>query len=90
MLTVIASSWFFEEVVRHSGAVFRYRLVEMAVKETPTTDWICLPDQAVRAAETGQVDQQATRSEVRHSLADIESPLSCRPATRLLRRGKPA
>ena len=45
VLAVIASSWFFEEVVRHSTAdTAAYRPVEVAVKETTTTGWICLPD----------------------------------------------
>ncbi len=45
VLAVIASSWFFEEVVRHgaSGAS-AYRPVEVAVKETTAIGWICLPD----------------------------------------------
>src|SRR6266568_8225098 len=45
VLAVIASSWFFEEVVRHSTAdATAYRPVEVAVKETTTKGWICLPD----------------------------------------------
>jgi NB-ARC domain len=44
VLAVIASSWFYEEVVRHSAAVSAYRPVEVVVKETTTTGWICLPD----------------------------------------------
>ena len=44
VLAVIASSWFFEEVVRHTGAAAAYRPVEVAVKETTTTGWICLPE----------------------------------------------
>ena len=46
VLAVIASSWFFEEVVRHTmvGAAIAYRRVEVAVKETTTIGWICLPD----------------------------------------------
>ena len=44
VLAVIASSWFFEEVVRHSGAGAGYRPVQVAVKETTTIGWICLPD----------------------------------------------
>ena len=45
VLAVIASSWFFEEVVRHSMTdAAAYRPVEVAVKETTTTGWICLPD----------------------------------------------
>jgi class 3 adenylate cyclase len=43
VLAVITSAWFFEEVVRHSSVVARYRLVEVAVKETTTTGWICAP-----------------------------------------------
>lgn len=56
VLAVIASSWFFDEVVRHSGAAARYRPVEVAVKETATTGWICLPDHVDPAAgEAGVV-----------------------------------
>ena len=45
VLAVIASSWFFEEVVWHSTAdATAYRRVEVDVKETTTTGWICLPD----------------------------------------------
>ena len=45
VLAVITSSWFFEEVVRHSAAdAAAYRPIPVAVKETTTTGWICLPD----------------------------------------------
>jgi tetratricopeptide (TPR) repeat protein len=44
VLAIIVSSWFFDEVVRHSGASAAYRRVEVAVKETTTIGWICLPD----------------------------------------------
>jgi hypothetical protein len=44
VLAVIVSSWFFDEVVRHGGAAARYRPVQVAVKETRTISWICLPD----------------------------------------------
>jgi CheY-like chemotaxis protein len=42
VLAVITSSWFFDEVVRHSTADAGYRRVPVAVKETTTTGWICL------------------------------------------------
>jgi len=47
VLAVIASSWFFEEVIRHIPAAARsaYQPVPVTVKETATTGWICLPDQ---------------------------------------------
>jgi hypothetical protein len=49
VLAVITSSWFFEEVVRHSAAdVAAYRPVLVTVKETSATGWICLPDQQAR------------------------------------------
>jgi tetratricopeptide (TPR) repeat protein len=45
VLAVIASSWFFEEVVRHSeAAASTYHPVLVSVKETITTAWIFLPD----------------------------------------------
>lgn len=44
-LAIIASSWFFEEVVQHSSVdAAAYRPVVVAVKETTTTGWIYLPD----------------------------------------------
>ena len=56
VLAVIASSWFFEEVVQHSvvGAARAYRSVEVAVKETTTIGWICLPDRIVPAVRLMQ------------------------------------
>jgi len=44
VLAVIVSSWFFDEVVRHSGAAAGYRPVQVTIKETVTTGWLCLPD----------------------------------------------
>ena len=45
LLAVITSSWFFEEVVRHSPASHTdlYRPVRVTVKETSTVGWICQP-----------------------------------------------
>jgi tetratricopeptide (TPR) repeat protein len=45
-LALIVSSWFFDEVVRHSpaGDAATYRPVQVAVKETTAVGWICLPD----------------------------------------------
>jgi len=61
VLAVIASSWFFEEVVRHSppavGAA--YRPVPVAVKETTTTGWICLPDHLYPSGQAGLEDLSA-------------------------------
>lgn len=44
VLAIIASSWFFDEVVRHTDVAAGYRRVDVAVKETTTTGWICLQD----------------------------------------------
>jgi tetratricopeptide (TPR) repeat protein len=46
LLAVITSSWFYEEVMRHSAADAAFHPVPVAVKETKTTGWICLPDHA--------------------------------------------
>ena len=44
-LAVITSSWFFEEVVRHSTAdAAAYHPVQVTVKETTATGWIWLAD----------------------------------------------
>ncbi|MGD0069405.1 MAG: hypothetical protein ABSB76_39035, partial [Streptosporangiaceae bacterium] len=76
VLAVIVSSWFFEEVVRHSESAPGYRPAEVEVKETMTTGWICLPDQAVQPDGSRQADQRSAPSGVRRSLADIEPLLS--------------
>lgn len=46
VLAVIASSWFFQEVVRHNPAcdATAYRRVQVTVKETTAIGWIHLPD----------------------------------------------
>ena len=49
VLAIIASSWFFEEVIRHNVTdALTYYPVPVMVKETATTGWICLPDQSGR------------------------------------------
>ncbi|WP_052026048.1 tetratricopeptide repeat protein, partial [Amycolatopsis vancoresmycina] len=46
VLAVMVSSWFFDEVVRHSqdGSPGTYRPVLVEAKETRTIGWVCLPD----------------------------------------------
>ncbi|MEV4312917.1 NACHT domain-containing protein [Actinocrispum sp. NPDC049592] len=46
IVAVISSSWFFDEVIRHSAAcdLASYRSVNVAVKETNAVAWICRPD----------------------------------------------
>jgi tetratricopeptide (TPR) repeat protein len=46
-LGVITSSWFFEEVVRHSDTSAEYRPIRVTAKETDTTAWIRLGDGVV-------------------------------------------
>jgi len=48
VLAIIASSWFYEDVIRHSPVLDRYHQVSVRVKETETTAWICLPDHPER------------------------------------------
>jgi tetratricopeptide (TPR) repeat protein len=46
VLAVIASQWFFDEVIRHTPASgpALYRRVQVSVKETEGVAWICRPD----------------------------------------------
>jgi hypothetical protein len=46
VLALVVSSWFFDEVVRHSSQsdCATYRPIAISVKETNTVGWICLPD----------------------------------------------
>ena len=48
-LGVITSSWFFEEVVRHSDLSFEYRPIRVTVKETDTVAWVRLGDSVAPA-----------------------------------------
>lgn len=59
VLAMITSSWFFDEVVRHSRACnpAAYRPVSVAVKETTTTGWIHLPG---GPASTGLLSSAST------------------------------
>jgi hypothetical protein len=44
-LALIASQWFYEDVIRHDRTTAAaYRRVEVSVKEIRTAAWICLPD----------------------------------------------
>lgn len=47
-LALMASEWFFEEVIRHNPAngPDAFRRVAVSAKETRTTAWVCLPDEA--------------------------------------------
>jgi hypothetical protein len=46
VLALVTSSWFYDEVVRHSLVIDHgaYRQIQVVVKETTTTGWISLPD----------------------------------------------
>ena len=45
VLAIVASQWFYEEVIRNTPAAApaSYRRRRLVVKETDTTGWICLP-----------------------------------------------
>jgi tetratricopeptide (TPR) repeat protein len=47
VLSLIASQWFFEEVIRHDPEHHpeTYQRVRVTIKETATHAWLCLPDQ---------------------------------------------
>ncbi len=55
VLALIASGWFFDEVVRHSPASTpaTYRPVAVTVKETTTVGWVCLPDHPCPPGDVG-------------------------------------
>lgn len=56
VLGLIASAWFFDEVIRHSRVSDpdSYRRVEVVVKETNVVGWIRLPDQPARSTTYGE------------------------------------
>jgi hypothetical protein len=89
ILAVMASSWFFEEVVRHSGVAAMYRPVEVAVKETTTTGWICLPDD-VDLANGVRLDLLSSPAWVVGMLSRLGVVHRGRPPGRRRRRTRPA
>lgn len=54
MLAVVASQWFYEEVIQNmqAGTSARYRQARVVIKETDTIAWICLPDDLGRPGKT--------------------------------------
>jgi hypothetical protein len=77
VLAVIVSSWFFDEVVRHSRVAdaATYRRITVSVKETTVPAWICLPDHPyppddtiLAAPSTPQESRQVPAAEVPHQL----------------------
>jgi hypothetical protein len=53
VLAVIVSSWFYEEVVRHTTVAAMYVPVPVTVKETAVTGWMCLPDHLHSGGQEG-------------------------------------
>jgi tetratricopeptide (TPR) repeat protein len=53
-LAVIASEWFYEEVVWHVAAT-GYHQVAVEAKETSTTAWICFPGSGAQVAQVAPV-----------------------------------
>lgn len=82
-LALIVSSWFYEEVVRHSQVedASTYRSVEVAVKETKTIAWISLPDQPYPADDVSYLSAPAIRSAAQLQSAERPQQLPARPGT---------
>jgi tetratricopeptide (TPR) repeat protein len=80
ILAVITSSWFFDDVVRHTpgAAPATYRSVSVSEKETTTVGWIALPDHPYLADDT----QLTAPSAAGH--LDSRSRLNAVPAPRQL------
>lgn len=53
VLALMASEWFFQEVIRHDpmSSPAAFRRVPVSVKETETTAWACLPRRADRGRD---------------------------------------
>jgi len=95
-LAVIVSSWFFDEVVRHSAVdAASYRPVHVTVKETTAIGWLHLPDapypaDAGTAARTGDPPQQLPTGPTHFTgrtaeLTDLSTALASRSAGPALR-----
>ena len=97
-LALIVSSWFFDEVVRHSpaGDAATYRPVQVAVKETAAVAWICLPDhpyrpdaeelEASQPRRPGPAPRAATSCRAARRRHSSAAAMSCAELTQLLAR----
>jgi hypothetical protein len=81
VLALMASSWFFDEVIRqtNSGDWARYQPVSVAVKETNAVGWIYLPDSPDVVEQTVPADQCVCRSCWPTDVSECRLPL--RPDT---------
>jgi AAA ATPase-like protein len=78
VLAVITSSWFFDEVVRHSSSCDpnAFRSVSVAVKETTATAWVYLPDREIRTnreSDSRLLDRAAEITRLRRAAATAKS-----------------
>jgi tetratricopeptide (TPR) repeat protein len=73
VLAVIASSWFFDEVIRHStaGARDAFRPIQVTVKETTAVGWIWLPDQPLSGYDRHPVASPAQGATVPRQLPAV-------------------
>ncbi len=80
ILALITSSWFFDEVVRHSRRIdsATFRPVSVVVKETNTTGWVSLPDSPYPAVSMRSDDR--TRGAVPCQLPPLPQRMAGRQA----------
>ncbi|HEV8561747.1 MAG TPA: tetratricopeptide repeat protein [Actinophytocola sp.] len=73
VLALVVSSWFYDEVVRHSSGASAdsYRSVTVKVKETVTTCWIRLPDHTADTTHRNEIGHGMTRTLPRDTAAFI-------------------
>jgi hypothetical protein len=73
VLALIASSWFFDEVVKHSTVVdpASYRRLLVAVKETTAVAWISTPDHPYPATRPSPEDHAGRRAVSHIPLVDL-------------------
>ena len=82
-LAVIASEYFYEEVIRHSIALAdSYRPIQVMVKEAETLGWIHLPDYKDRPIHFIQVGSRVGTVSREHSTSGQERAMECREALR--------
>jgi NACHT domain len=104
VLALIASDWLFDEVVRHdeTAAPRTYRRTRVALKETDTTAWFCLPDHPFPPideadlgtrpdclAKTGWHDEERLEHAVRRLAQAVQKQWETEAETRSLYQPQP-
>lgn len=83
LLAIIASDWFYDDVIRHTtgGGAATYRPVRVSEKETSTVGWISLPDNPYSSTATSPATRAGADQDRATSKVENQTSVSAPGAT---------